>query len=78
MFLHLLPVQWVQIINVMKLSSPARQTIVASLSGPAAMVPTTASTTVMRKAAVSSINNANKFTIKELFFAALFLYSTGN
>lgn len=37
----------------MTLSSPARQTTVVSLSGPAAMVPTTALTTVMRKAVVS-------------------------
>lgn len=47
------PVQWVQVISVMRLSSPARQTTAVSLSGPVVTVPTTASTTVTRRAVVS-------------------------
>lgn len=47
------PVQWVQGTSVMRLSSPARQTTAVSLSGPVVTVPTTASTTVTRRAVVS-------------------------
>lgn len=47
------PVQWVQATSVMRLSSPARQTTAVSLSGPGVTVPTTASTTVTRRAVVS-------------------------
>lgn len=47
------PVQWVQGTSVMRLSSPARQTTAVSLCGPVVTVPTTASTTVTRRAVVS-------------------------
>lgn len=54
MFRVCFTVQWVQIINVMTLSSPVRQTTAASLCGLAVMAPMTALTTVMSKAVVSS------------------------